>query len=146
MPDRPSSDVMSALPRTRPHRRSEKRKGQPERRAPAEPRTAPTEPRTAPAEPRTAPAEPRTARAASKPRATPKPRDVSKARARKPTRLQQPAQPAGTPPRPRSRRPLPATGTEIVGTAVQAAAELAEIGLSMSARMLRNAVSRLPRP
>lgn len=132
MPDRPSSDVMSALPRTRPHRRSEKRKGQPERRAPAEPRTAP--------------AEPRTARAASKPRPAPKPRNVSKARARKPTRLQQPAQPAGTPPRPRSRRPLPATGTEIVGTAVQAAAELAEIGLSMSARMLRNAVSRLPRP
>jgi len=33
-----------------------------------------------------------------------------------------------------------------VGTAVQAAAELAEIGLSISARALRNALSRLPRP
>jgi hypothetical protein len=33
-----------------------------------------------------------------------------------------------------------------VGTAVQAAAELAEIGLSMSARALRRALSRLPRP
>jgi hypothetical protein len=34
----------------------------------------------------------------------------------------------------------------VIGTAVQAAAELAEIGLSMSARAIRRAVSRLPRP
>jgi hypothetical protein len=37
-------------------------------------------------------------------------------------------------------------GREIVGTVVQAAAELAEIGLSASARALREAVARLPRP
>jgi hypothetical protein len=41
---------------------------------------------------------------------------------------------------------VPATATDILGTAVQAAAELAEIGLSVSARALRNALSRLPRP
>jgi hypothetical protein len=35
---------------------------------------------------------------------------------------------------------------EILGTAVQATAELAEIGLALSARALRNAASRLPRP
>lgn len=40
----------------------------------------------------------------------------------------------------------PAGGREIVGTVVQAAAELAEIGLSMSARAVREAVARLPRP
>jgi hypothetical protein len=34
----------------------------------------------------------------------------------------------------------------IVGTAVQAAAELAEIGLTLSGRALRNAFDRLPRP
>jgi len=37
-------------------------------------------------------------------------------------------------------------GRDILGIAAQAAAELAEIGLSVSARVLRNAVSRLPRP
>ncbi len=42
--------------------------------------------------------------------------------------------------------PSPARGTEIVGTAVQAAAELAEIGLSATARAIREAVARLPRP
>jgi hypothetical protein len=41
---------------------------------------------------------------------------------------------------------VPASSTEIFGTAVQAAAELAEIGLSVSARALRNAVSKLPKP
>jgi hypothetical protein len=41
---------------------------------------------------------------------------------------------------------VPATGADILGTAVQAAAELAEIGLSASARALRGAIARLPRP
>jgi hypothetical protein len=36
--------------------------------------------------------------------------------------------------------------TDLAGTAVRAAAELAEIGISASARALRAAVSRLPRP
>jgi hypothetical protein len=61
--------------------------------------------------------------------------------------LRQPAQPAGVPPAPaRSVRPEPATGRDILGTAAQAAAELAEIGLSIGARTVRNLVSRLPRP
>jgi hypothetical protein len=34
----------------------------------------------------------------------------------------------------------------VLGTAAQAAAELAEIGLSVSARALRRVVDRLPRP
>jgi hypothetical protein len=37
-------------------------------------------------------------------------------------------------------------GATPLGTAVQAAAELAEIGLKASARALRGALSRLPRP
>jgi hypothetical protein len=44
------------------------------------------------------------------------------------------------------KRPAPAKGTEIVGTAVQAAAELAEIGLTFGARAVRNTLSRIPRP
>jgi hypothetical protein len=34
----------------------------------------------------------------------------------------------------------------LVGTVVKAAAELAEIGMTVGARALRTAVSRLPRP
>ena len=41
---------------------------------------------------------------------------------------------------------IPPRGKEIVGTMVQAAAELAEIGLSVSARAIKEAVARLPRP
>jgi hypothetical protein len=41
---------------------------------------------------------------------------------------------------------MPASGADILSTAVQAAAELAEIGLSVSTRALRNALSRLPKP
>jgi hypothetical protein len=37
-------------------------------------------------------------------------------------------------------------GATPLGTAVQAAGELAEIGLKASARALRGALSRLPRP
>jgi hypothetical protein len=44
------------------------------------------------------------------------------------------------------RDPSFSAGTDILATAVQAAAELAEIGVTVSARMLRRAVSRLPRP
>ena len=49
-------------------------------------------------------------------------------------------------PAPAPRRPAQPAGAELVGTVVQAAAELAEIGLSASARAVRNAVARLPRP
>jgi hypothetical protein len=35
---------------------------------------------------------------------------------------------------------------EIIGTAVQAVGELAEIGMALSARALRHALGRLPRP
>jgi hypothetical protein len=34
----------------------------------------------------------------------------------------------------------------VIGTAIQAVAELTEIGLSVTARALRRTLSRLPRP
>jgi hypothetical protein len=128
MSEDPPADVLSSLPRTRPHRRSEKR-GAP--KASAARGTA----RKSSATRATAPK----AQATPKAPATPKPKP-----------LRQPEQPAGGPPRrpPASlpRPPAPVSGTDILGTAVQAAAELAEIGLSASARALRAAISRLPRP
>jgi len=111
MSEKPPSEVLRALPRTRPHRRSDKRSPPPASPARAAPAIEPGR------------------------RAAPKQE-----------RLRQPPQPAGTPTSPRSRKPVPATGADILGTAVQAAAELAEIGLSVSARALRNAVARLPKP
>jgi hypothetical protein len=109
MSDEPKSEVLSGLPRRRPHRRSDKRDAPQARRAIVSSRTSRSEPK----------------------------------------RLRQPARPEGTPRASepaRARSFSSASGAEILGTAVQAAAELAEIGLSAGARALRNAVSRLPRP
>ncbi len=165
--DRPS-EVLGGLPRTRPHRRSEKR-GAPAQHlageaptgaAPTPPAaTAPTPPTaTAPAgKPLTRkPAAPKTAETATSGSASVEPLDPARkasetaaqrhAARTKPARLPQPEQPAGAPPAPASRKPVPSSGVDILGTAVQAAAELTEIGLSASARALRGAISKLPRP
>jgi hypothetical protein len=123
--DRPS-DVLGALPRHRPHRRSDKRATP----APADP--AATE--------RGATSSRAQAPTAQAPTALPR------ATRRRPEPLRQPAQPAGVPTPPRARRPEQPRPTHILATAAQAAAELAEIGLSVGARAVRNAVRRLPRP
>ena len=117
-----SSEVLSALPHRRPHRRSDKRAA-----LPASGDATASAPKAKAAS--TGPA--------AKPRQATRPA---------PTRLPQPAQPAGTPPSPRSRGSVPTTGADVLGTAVHAAAELAEIGLTAGARALRNAVARLPKP
>ncbi len=125
-------EILGSLPRTRPHRRSNKRR--------AVSATAASGTDSAP-------------NAASKRNASAKPR---RATARSQT-LRQPKQPGGTPPRPPKRAPRsPSSGAplkppatrrgDVVSTAVHAAAELTEIGLSLSARVLRGALGRLPRP
>ena len=68
------------------------------------------------------------------------PAGSKRAAASKPTADKQPAPQRATYP------PGLPDGTELVATAVKAAAELAEIGLTIGARALRIAVSRLPRP
>jgi hypothetical protein len=106
MSNEPDPGVIGSLPRSRPHRRSDKRL------APAGAKPAPTKPKPKPA--------------TAKPKAT----------AAKP----KPAAPKPVPPAAHDPSPGP------LETAVQAAAELAEIGLHAGARALRRAVARLPRP
>jgi hypothetical protein len=61
-----------------------------------------------------------------------------------PAQSTQPAQPAGGPV---ASEPLtPAANHTVIGTVVQAAAELAEIGLRAGARAISETVARLPRP
>jgi hypothetical protein len=131
MSERPPSEVLGALPRSRPHRRSAKRPALPVDDAAPEPA------------PRAAKAAAPKAKATTK-RAAPKPKPkVGDGRS---APLSQPAQPDGTPQARRTKQPERPDRHDILGTAVQAAAEIAEIGLSASARAIRRAVSRLPRP
>jgi hypothetical protein len=130
MPDERPSDVLGALPRRRPQRRSDKRRS----REPAPSNTRTGANRSAAAGTATAerpPAAPAPARATQR---------------RRTQTLRQPAQPPGTPPTSHERPADRSMAPHILGTAAQAAAELAGIGLSISARAVRNAVDRLPRP
>jgi hypothetical protein len=139
------SDVLGALPRRRPQRRSAKRA------APVQAAhgngngngtgTEPTTTKTAPRPRKPAAAKPAPPANQPEPRSAP-----TRATARRPQRLPQPAQPAGVPPTSHDRPADQPTGRHLLGTAAQAAAELAEIGLSVSARALRGVVDRLPRP
>ena len=144
MTDEPEPGVIGSLPRTRPHRRSSKRAapaGAPpvdtQAREPAVVKAA-AAPKARSARPATArttkPATTRTAKPATAKRAPAKPAAPAKPRASTP--------PPPTPPEPT--RPEPTPG--VLETAVQAAAELTEIGLHAGARALRRVASRLPRP
>jgi hypothetical protein len=128
----PAKSVMGNLPSTRPTRMSRRRNGDgPGATATAEP------PKAAPAKP--APAKPK-----PKPKAAPKPRAAAKPRA---VRSGSPS--LERPPKtgaPKPRHSGPPSGTELVTTAVQAAGELAEIGVKMGARAVKRAVDRLPKP
>jgi hypothetical protein len=126
MNDERPPDVLGSLPKTRPHRRSAKR-GRPTEAAATQPKPA--------AKPDEPAAQPATAR--RKPPARSAPRPAAPVRRKSPARPKAPTRRAAPPAKP----PAP-----LIGTAVQAAAELAEIGLSAGARAVREMLSRLPRP
>jgi len=121
-PDDPTPDVLSSLPRARPQRRSAKRDG-----AAAKATTRRAAAGTAKKKP------------AAKKKAAPR-RTAEKSKAAAPR-----IPPAGfQPPREDTGRPAP-SGVELVGTAIQAAGELAQIGLSVGNHALRSALGRLGR-
>jgi hypothetical protein len=113
-------DVFSGLPKSRPQRRSAKRD------APARPAA-----KKAPAQARAA-ASTKPAAARRKQRAEPAAEQQSR-----------PVPPAGYATPADDDRP---SGTDLVGTAVQAAGELAQIGIVLGGRALKSAIQRLPRP
>jgi hypothetical protein len=149
MADRRTSDVLGGLPHSRPHRRSEKRGSRPiaddatGHEAPPQDITPNRVPGRSRAPGRATGSRPTTASSKQTGGAAPK-AATPKSAAR--SRISQPAQPGGTPRTPRADQPEPQDRPDILGTAVQAAAELAEIGLTVGARALRTAMSRLPRP
>jgi hypothetical protein len=117
MTDEDKPEILAGLPRTRPQRRSSKRAVAARPNGGSSGAPKPSTPRRPPPRP-----------------------------ARRSEPLRQPKQPAGTPPAPPIRRPAPPSGPEIIGTLVQAAVELAEIGVSAATRALRNTLGRIPRP
>jgi hypothetical protein len=123
-------DVMSSLPRTRPQRPSRRRASAGGGRSTDAKGGEPQAAKPAGARAKSAAGRRRAAAARPKPAGV-RPSAATKAASRQP------------PPKP---PPSPPTGTDLVGTAVQAAGELAELGLTLGARALRDAVKRLPRP
>jgi len=94
--------------------------------------------------------------AAAKPKATAKPKAVAKP---KPAKKPKVRTAAGTAPKPPAAPPKGwqtpgengdkggrAGGTEIVTTAVQAAGEIAQLGLAVGGQILKRAAGRIPRP
>lgn len=161
--------VLAGLPRSRPQRRSGRRKpaaeaspaagtgepppaeaaaskrsGSARAKAAAGPRAKPARPASKP--PKATRASTPKRRTSASPRSGPPARAGAKGSA---SRLRQPAQPRHVPPQPDRASPAPEPseeGAHLVGTAVQAAGELAQIGLTVGAQVLRGALSRLPRP
>jgi len=111
-------DVLSSLPRSRPQRRSAKRQG-----GGASKPTAPAKPKPTP-------------KAATKPKVTGAARPSAATR-----RVREDA--AKPPPR---TEPVPSANCDIVATTVQAAGELARIGLAVGTQIVREAARRVPKP
>src|SRR5215207_5485251 len=79
----------------------------------------------------------------------PAPESATKAAAkapRKPAGVRPSAATDAASSKPDQRPAQPPEGIELVGTAIQAAGELAQLGLTLGTKALRGAVRRLPRP
>jgi outer membrane biosynthesis protein TonB len=159
-------DVFGSLPSSRPQRRSAKRDSGTRARTtagPAQAKTTKAKPKTAAkakAKPKAAAstrakpkatAKPKTAakpKATAKPKGTAKPKTAAKPKPR--ARAKPQAAPRSTVPpagyaTPRADE-VPSGRGDLIGTAMQAAGELTQIGLAAGSRALSSALKRLPRP
>lgn len=130
-PEDEKPDVLSSLPRTRPQRPSARRDAarkpavkasEPAARKPAARKATARKP---------APRKPAAGKRTAKPRVT----------AAAPPRIP----PAGFAPPADTRERAPGSGVELVGTAIQAAGELVQIGAAIGGQALKSALGRLGR-
>jgi hypothetical protein len=121
--EREGAEVLKSLPARRPQRRSAHRGG-----------TKPAARKSAPRKKPAATAK-KSATAARKPAAGRRPAGVRPSEATRAASSTPGQRPAQSP-----------EGIELVGTAIQAAGELAQLGLTLGTKALRGAVARLPRP
>ena len=121
--EREGAEVLKSLPARRPQRRSARRGG-----------AKPTARKAAPRKKAPATAK-KPATAARKPAAGRRPAGVRPSEATRAASSTPGQRPAQSP-----------EGIELVGTAIQAAGELAQLGLTLGTKALRGAVARLPRP
>jgi hypothetical protein len=121
--EREGAEVLKSLPARRPQRRSARRSGA----KPAARKPAPRKKAAATAK--------KPATAARKPAAGRRPAGVRPSAATRAASSTPGQRPAQSP-----------EGIELVGTAIQAAGELAQLGLTLGTKALRGAVARLPRP
>jgi hypothetical protein len=133
-------DVFGSLPNTRLQRRSAKRDRPGAKAKAAGP--APAKAKATGAKPKSA--KPTAANAKRKTRTTAKARPAAKPRATAAARASD-IPPAGYA-TPRTDDDGMPRGADLVTTAVQAAGELAQIGLAAGGRALKSALERLPRP
>jgi hypothetical protein len=128
-------EVLAGLPNARPHRRSAKR-DRPARAGATRRATGAT--------------------ATSKGKAKPKPASTTKAKPKAASKAQAATVPKVAPAAEPAAKVPPAgwatprddvpRGADLLGTVVQAAGELAQIGITAGGRALKSAVQRLPRP
>jgi hypothetical protein len=149
---RDDSGVLASLPSTRPQRIGGRRRGAAKpaaAKATAKRKPAAAKPKAkrSSGAARSGGARSATGKAKAKARAVP----ITTAAAKKPkpvrsgaSGLAEPAQKSATKRAPASRKPP--SGTELVTTVVQAAGELAQVGLSIGGQVLKRAVERLPKP
>jgi hypothetical protein len=120
--EREGAEVLKSLPARRPQRPSARRGGaKPAARKPAPPKKAATAGKPS--------------AAARKPAAGRRPAGVRPSAATRAASSTPGQRPAHAP-----------EGIELVGTAIQAAGELAQLGLTLGTKALRGAVARIPRP
>ena len=113
--------------------------------------TATTKPRAAAKPKAAATAKPKAAAPAPRPRTAPRPTAVppdgpQPVRAGAPALKESTERARSEAAEPLERGSTPPTGTELVTTAIQAAGELAQIGLTVGGQVLKRAVKRLPKP
>lgn len=143
---------MGSLPRTRPERRSARRPGATGDQPAAKAAPAKAGAAKVAAKPRAKarPAAARAAKAPAKAKATATVKSPAKARVAPKAKATTSSRAKKLPPRgfatPDTPAEPPPSGTALVTTALQAAGELAQIGLAVGGQAVKSALGKLPRP